>query len=154
MAFKPPIQRNTKERGGRFAKGKYAVGICHRSGFKVPYRELKFEPGTNYLVHESENDGEYSIVTHPQNYPPEKKVERIALRWSFPDVAISIGAIPSGGALYLPLHQKVSNQYVENITSIAAHVCVSMGTATSAGPGLVFTSAGNSMYYLVIFPGI
>ena len=89
------IRTKSKDRNARYAKGKNAIGICHRSGFKVPYKELRFERGTNYLVHRSENDEDWSLVAHPQNFPPEDKIERIALKWSFPDVALSIGTIVS-----------------------------------------------------------
>jgi len=151
MAVRPKFTKSLdKGSRGRFATGKYAVGICHRSGFKVPYRRLKFEPGTNYLVDESENDGMYSLVAHPQNFTPEKKIERIALRWSSPETPMSIGAIVSDDHLYLPAHAlSVDGQYI-----IFSSIGTSIGTATSAGPGMVFTSSGASMYYIVLFPGI
>lgn len=151
MAFKPKFTRTSdKDNRGRFSSGKHAVGICHRSGFKVPYRRLKFEPGTNLLVDVAENDGEYSLVAHPQNFLPESKVERIGLRWSFPDVPLSIGTIVSADQLFLPVHAlSVNGQFIildDNLASI--------GTATSADPGMVFTSSGASMYYIVLFAGI
>ena len=36
---RPVITRLTKS-GGQFAKGKYAVAICHRSGLKKPYKDM------------------------------------------------------------------------------------------------------------------
>lgn len=151
MAVRPIFNRSfDKGTKGKFATGKYSVGICHRSGFKVPYRRLKFEPGTNYLVDASENDEGNSLVSHPQNYLPEKKVERIALRWSFPDDPMPLGTVVSADHLYLPVNAlSVDGQYI-----IFGSLGTSVGTATSAGPAMVFTSAGNSMYYIVLFPGI
>lgn len=106
MAYKTQFVRTLDKNagGGQFATGKNAVGICHRSGFKVPYRELVFEPGTNYLVHKSETDGSYSIASHPQNFPPnpEDIIDRIALKWSFPDVPLSVGVVVSADRLGLP----------------------------------------------------
>ena len=106
MAYKTQFVRTLDKKGGggNFASGKNAVGICHRSGFKFPYSELVFEPGTNYLVHKSETDGSYSLVNHPQNYPPspDQLVDKIALKWSFPDVELSVGAIVSADKLGLP----------------------------------------------------
>lgn len=102
MAFKPTFVRTiTKQGGDNYARGKNAIGICHRSGFKVPYKDLMFEPGTNYFVHKSESDGDYSLVAHPQNYPAEDVSDRIHLRWSFPDVALSLGPVVSAAGLYL-----------------------------------------------------
>lgn len=146
------ITRLTKS-GGQFAEGKYAVAICHRSGFKFPYKEMVFEPGTNYFVHKSEDDGENSLVTHPQNYPPEKLTERIALRWAHPDVQLSIGAIIcikdlfTGGGNYVTSAGAVS---------VGSGTCtVSVGTGVSGGiQGLVFNNALNSQYYIVVFQGI
>lgn len=103
MAFKPTFVRTLSKAGGdNYARGKNAIGICHRSGFKVPYKDLVFEPGTNYFVHKSESDGDYSLVAHPQNYLPEDLTDRIFLKWSFPDVELSIGTVVSADKLYLP----------------------------------------------------
>lgn len=156
MAFRPQIYRTTRKgKEGRFAKGKHAVGICHRSGFKVPYIELKFEPGTSFLVHRSENDWENSLVTHPQNFPPEKKIERIALRWSFGDSKISVGSVVSAKQLFLPSHASVSNQFIQYAQlSISTGVSIVASVGTGVSDGLLFNSVNNSMYYLIIFPGI
>jgi len=111
MAYKTQFVRTLdKQGGGNYAKGKYAVGICHRSGFKYPYSELIFEPGTNYLVHKSETDGNYSLVNHPQNFPPnpEDIIDRIALKWSYPDVPLSVGVIVSADKLGLPAWASVA----------------------------------------------
>ena len=56
----------------RYSKGKRAVFICDRSGFKYPYTEGVVEPGTGFFVHRSESDGEYSLVSHPQNNPSKR----------------------------------------------------------------------------------
>lgn len=152
----PFVRTLDKSGGGNYAKGKYAVGICHRSGFKYRYKELMFEPGTNFLVHKSESDGNYSLVKHPQNYPPEKVTERIALKWSFPDVALSLGTVVSADQLGLPSH--ASTFYSETVwpsigTAISA-APPSVGAGVSAGYRLDFSNANNSMYYVVIFQGI
>lgn len=158
MAFKPVFTRTFNNKGGHFAKGKNAVGICHRSGFKVPYKELVFEPGTNYLVHKSETDGNYSLVNHPQNFPPspDKLVDRISLKWSFPDVPLSLGTVVSADQLGLPSH--ASTFYSSTVwpsigTGISAPP-VSIGAGVSDGRRTDFSVAANSMYYVVIFQGI
>lgn len=158
MSTRSFINRTSRD-SKRFATGKYAVGICHRSGFKVPWRELVFEPGTNYLVHKSEDDGPNSLVTHPQNFPPEKKTERIALRWSSFDTQLSIGTVVSAEQLFLPSYASVSGQFIQyaylpDLTSIGTGVSVSTGTATSAGAAMDFSISTNSQYYIVVFSGI
>jgi hypothetical protein len=104
VAYKTQFVRTLDKKGGggNFASGKNAVGICHRSGFKFPYSELVFEPGTNFLVHKSENDGSYSVVNHPQNYPPssDKLVDKIGLKWAFPDEPLSLGTVVSASDFF------------------------------------------------------
>jgi hypothetical protein len=104
VAYKTQFVRTLDKKGGggNFASGKNAVGICHRSGFKFPYSELVFEPGTNFLVHKSENDGSYSVVNHPQNYPPssDKLVDKIGLKWAFTDVPLSLGTVVSASDFF------------------------------------------------------
>lgn len=51
----------------RVKKGQGASAICDRSGFRYPMSEMVIEPGTGWLVHKSETDGEYSLVNHPLN---------------------------------------------------------------------------------------
>jgi hypothetical protein len=159
MVARPQIIR-ANNRGGMYSKGKHAVGICHRSGFKYLLNELKFEPGTNHFVHRSENDWDNSLVSHPQNYPPEKKEDRIALRWSFPDDALSVGTIVSADALFLPVYASVCNHWIEmpstpTYPSIGVGVSgvVSIGTGVS-DYSLDFSQSKNSMYLIVLFPGI
>ena len=62
-----------------FAKGKHARAICDRSGFEYPMSEMVVEAGTNYLVHRSEDDGMWNLIDHPQNYPPTKLGDAIAI---------------------------------------------------------------------------
>ncbi len=104
MAYKTQFTRTLDKKGGggNFASGKHAVGICHRSGFKYPYSELVFEPGTNYLVHKSETDGNYSVVNHPQNYPPspDKLVDKIGLKWVFTDDPLPLGTVVSASDFF------------------------------------------------------
>jgi hypothetical protein len=92
-------KRNEKSKGGNFAKGKKAVAIDDRTGFKMPYKEMVFEPGTNYFVHEDESDKNFSLVSHPQNYPPKQLVENVTLKHAYPDTDVSVAAV-SIGALY------------------------------------------------------
>lgn len=42
--------------------------IDDRSGFKIKHKDAVKEPGTGYLVHSSESDGEYNLVDHPVNH--------------------------------------------------------------------------------------
>jgi hypothetical protein len=55
----------------QFAKGKKAVAICDRTGFKHKRSEMVIEPGTNLLVHRSWSDGKWNRVDHPQNFPAD-----------------------------------------------------------------------------------
>ena len=156
MAFRPTIVRSDKS-SRAFARGTNAVGICHRSGFKYPLKELKFEPGTNHFVHKSENDGLYSEVAHPQNYPPEDRVERIGLRWVFEDTPLSLGTVVSAEQLFLPAYACVCNQWIitPSVTwiSAGAGVSISVGSGVS-GFSLDFSQPQNSQYLIIVFPGI
>jgi len=49
--------------------GDNADAISDRSGFRYPMREMIIEEGTGYLIHYSEDDGEYNLVDHPVNHP-------------------------------------------------------------------------------------
>lgn len=53
-------------RKGRKGSSK-ASAISDRSGFKFPMSEMVIEPGTGWLVHRSESDGQWSLSEHPQN---------------------------------------------------------------------------------------
>jgi hypothetical protein len=159
MAFRPQITRTLDRKGNQYAKGRFAVGICHRSGFKYLLKDLKFEPGTNFLVHESESDGNYSLVAHPQNFPPENKSERVALRWSSPETPLSVGVVVSADALFLPMFASVCNNYISYpsiaYASMGTGVSVSTGAGVSSGTySLDFSQTKNSMYLIVVFPGI
>ena len=154
MSIRPQIFRSTT-RPGRYATGKHAVGIDHRSGFKVLLKELKYEPGTNYLVIEDENDRENNLVTDPLNFGPKKRTERISTRWAFRDVPLSIGTVVSADHLFLPSYISVSNQFLQ-YTSVATGVSVSIGAGVSGAlsPSLDFSISSNSQYYVIVFPGI
>lgn len=90
-------KQNQKQKGGAYAKGKKAIAICQRSGFKYLQSEMVFEPGTNYFVHRSESDKGANLVTDPLNYAPDsmKKPEAIGLKHISPDVQLSIGTVTS-----------------------------------------------------------
>ncbi len=62
----------------KYASGKNALSISDRSGFQFKYTEMVKEPGTRVWVHESESDGQYNLVDHPQNFPADTQ-EGIAL---------------------------------------------------------------------------
>ena len=51
----------------RVGKHKGASAISDRSGFRFPMSEMVREPGTNWLVHRSESDGQWSLNEHPLN---------------------------------------------------------------------------------------
>lgn len=143
------ITRLTKT-GGQFAKGKYAIAICQRSGLKKPYSEMIFEPGTNYWVHRSEDDGEDSLVTHPQNYPPEKLTERVALRWAFLDVQLSVPA----PVCIADIDKNGLYPTSAGAVSIGSGTCVTTSIGLGVSGGLIFSSPANSQYYIVVFQGI
>jgi len=69
----------------KYASLKRARGICDRSGFEYPLKDLVVEPGTGYLVHRSLSDGRYNAVTHPQNLPPKNLTDAIAVKNPRPD---------------------------------------------------------------------
>lgn len=52
----------------RYAKGKNAVFIDDRSGFKKRYKRGVIEPGTNYFMDRRESDGRWNLRDHPQNF--------------------------------------------------------------------------------------
>lgn len=52
---------------GRTGRNRGASAISDRSGTRFPMSEMVTEPGTNYLVHKSESDGQWSAVSHPLN---------------------------------------------------------------------------------------
>ena len=161
MSFRPQITRSNRRENSRGRIPKHAVGIDHRSGFKVLLKNLKFEPGTNFLVTADENDWDNSLIMHPQNFPPEKKHERIALRWSFPDSKLSIGAVVSAEQLFLPTYASVCNHFIQFASAnnppvssgSGVSVCIGLGVSTP-GDRLDFSIENNSMYYIIIFPGI
>lgn len=87
-----------------YARGKKALAICQRSGFKVPRDRITREPGTNYYVDINESDEDYSLIAHPQNYPPKKTKEAQALPIVYKDVELSLGTVVSADVLSTPLY--------------------------------------------------
>ena len=55
--------RRRRGRGGSNAKAR-----SDRSGVVHPLDEMVIEPGTGWLVHYSESDGEWNLVDHPLNH--------------------------------------------------------------------------------------
>lgn len=83
-------KRNEKSDGrGNFARGKVAIAIDDRSGFKRMYKDMVFEPGTNVFLHKEESDREFSLVSHPQNYPPERIIEHMGLKHAYSDTVFA-----------------------------------------------------------------
>lgn len=83
---------------GRFAKGLYSVAIDQRSGFKELRSDMTIEPGTGWYVLKEESDKENNLVTDPLNYGPKIKTEGIGLKYTSPDVQLSVGTIVSATA--------------------------------------------------------
>lgn len=137
-------RRSSKDSSGVFARGKRAIAIDERTGFKKPYTEMVFEPGTNFFVHKSEDDGLSSLVAHPQNYPPDKLTDRIALKWAHADVFVCLSPIVSADRL---------GQGVPVSTGTGVSAGTSVGVGASGGR-LEFDQAANSGYYILIFQGI
>ena len=71
------------------AVGRFSKIICQRCGEKKDYLAVKKESGTNYWVCDSCNDGEFSLTSHPQNRPPNKKGDDMGLDHSFNDVNVA-----------------------------------------------------------------
>lgn len=67
-----------------YASGQWAIAICDRCGWKYPWKALATEPGTGWKVCSTCNDGRWSLVAHPQNYPAVG-TDAIALPWARPD---------------------------------------------------------------------
>lgn len=63
-----------------FARGKWANSICDRCSFQFKYLEMVTEPGTHLRVCLECNDGPWNMVDHPQNHPPKKLKDDVALR--------------------------------------------------------------------------
>jgi hypothetical protein len=80
----PRARTNTPQ---TFASGKNAIAICDRCGQKFKWTSLRTEPGTNYKVCYSCNDGRHSLVCHPQNFIATNVIDATALRWARPDQA-------------------------------------------------------------------
>lgn len=53
---------------GRLKDSSRARVISDRDGRKYYRDECIQEPGTHYLIHEKESDGEYNLVDHPANH--------------------------------------------------------------------------------------
>ena len=112
--------RQKKNRGGAFAKGKRAVGICQRSGMKYLLGDLVFEPGTNYFVYRGESDGQANLVTDPLNFPSEKlkRPEGVGLKYTSPEVPLSVGTVVTPTSLGLIGDIMVNSHYNYPGTSV------------------------------------
>ncbi len=73
-----------------FAKGKHAVGICQRSGRKLPYSQLVEDGDIPGLL----VDPAWRDISHPAERPIRTK-EAIALRKPAPDTD-NDGTVPAG----------------------------------------------------------
>ena len=77
--------KTPKRTQGKYSRGKKAVGICDRSGFKCLLKDLVKEPGTGLMVSKDMNDGMWNRVDHPQRHSGNTS-ESIGLRNPRPDV--------------------------------------------------------------------
>jgi hypothetical protein len=75
---------------GNFASGKHSWSLCDRCGFRYRYLQIRNEPGTRWSVCSTCNDGEFNLMTHPQNRPPPVYPDPQALRYPRPDVPLAI----------------------------------------------------------------
>lgn len=72
-----------------FASGKHAWAICDRCGFRFKYLDIVEEEGTRWRVCQSCDDGEYSMISHPQNGPFLVDVDPEGLEFARPDVSVT-----------------------------------------------------------------
>lgn len=108
-----------KEQGSNaFAKGRKSIAICQRSGMKYLRSDMVFEPGTGYIIHRNESDGDYNLVTDSLNFPSEKlgKPEGM-LKYTSPDVDLSVGTVVSPVSLGLVSETSVNQFYAYPGTS-------------------------------------
>lgn len=142
---KDPIRKSNS--GGTFARGKRSIAICERSGMKRLRDEMVFEPGTNYIVHRSESDKDHNLVTDALNFPSEKlqRAER-SLKYTSPDVPLSIGVVVSADALYLPTYISVFNQWL-----VYAQTSVGSGEEPSGVGSFDFSDEDNSIAITLIY---
>lgn len=93
------------------ATGKYAVAIDDRTGFKHPWKDMVKEPGTNWIVHKSESDGQYSLVNHPQNFVRLNRADNVALAWSRPDLGDVTANTSALDYLYITSTETIFGNY-------------------------------------------
>lgn len=74
----------------QFASGKYSWSLCDRCGFRFRYLQIQSEMGTRWRVCSVCNDGQYNLVTHPQNKPPPVFPDPQGIRFPRPDVNLAI----------------------------------------------------------------
>ena len=76
---------------GIYATGKHSWSLCDRCGLTFRYLSIKNEEGTGFRVCAECDDGQYNLLTHPQNRIGEwfQKPEKIALRYPRADVAFT-----------------------------------------------------------------
>lgn len=68
-----------------YSSGRNALAVCDRCGFAYPYSSIISEPGTGWRVCSTCNDGQYSLVSHPQNSPTIPIEESQGLEHPRPD---------------------------------------------------------------------
>jgi len=73
-----------------FSSGKNALAICERCGFSYPYQSIVCESGTSRRVCPDCDDGIYSLISHPQNYPKVYVEESQGLEHPRPDVPMDV----------------------------------------------------------------
>lgn len=80
---------------GNFASGKYSWSLCDRCGFRFRYLQIRSERGTGWRVCSICDDGEFNLMTHPQNRPPPVFPDPQSLRFPRPDVNLGVGNDPN-----------------------------------------------------------
>ena len=72
-----------------FSSGKNAKYVCDRCGFTYKWSSIQREPGTDFYVCRECNDGEWSRISHAQNFPPPVRPDELPLEYSNREVAVS-----------------------------------------------------------------
>lgn len=72
-----------------YASGKYSYAVCDRCGFRYPMRDIVTEPKTHFRVCSFCNDGEFNLISHPQNGPFPVTPDPQSLRFPRPEVVLA-----------------------------------------------------------------
>lgn len=125
-----------------------ASAICDRTGVRYPMREMVIEPGTNWLVHKSVSDGDYSLVSHPlanmHRYLKGKTGDPFSIPNARPDISWHSPQVFYGKATLTGVGVVTANSYMSYNgaatlqgvgTLTATSLEVKEGSATLQGAG-------------------